>query len=294
MTHGPTLIELRSIETALEMSGGYVLDFTDRSFSDFFSEYGVIINDSRYAAEGASKAKRLRFFLKVTPAPLSGRVLAGLLEHRLVMKSDGLSQTDITAYCQTVKRLGGIPPVAAQHKAAAPIETEADLLRRVFDEALFKNLPLDGAMIPVLLERMHEATRCIEVKAYLASVIICGSVLEGMCLGFGTNNVERVNRAYGAHYKKGAPKLQDWKLREWIDVLGKLGDLSPNIEKFGQALRDFRNYVHPAEQLANRFTPDHHTARIGFQVVVAAAEDLVRGGSSIAAARAAESTSGGA
>ncbi len=57
--------------------------------------------------------------------------------------------------------------------------------------------------------------------------------------------------------------------------MAHLKDLSPNVEKFGQALRDFRNYVHPAEQLANRFSPDQHTARIGFQVVVAAAADLV-------------------
>ncbi len=41
-------------------------------------------------------------------------------------------------------------------------------------------------------------------------------------------------------------------------------------------LRDFRNYVHPAEQLAHRFSPDQPTAHIGFQGVVAAAEDLVR------------------
>ncbi|MDA8186157.1 MAG: hypothetical protein M0035_17320 [Actinomycetota bacterium] len=60
------------------------------------------------------------------------------------------------------------------------------------------------------------------------------------------------------------------------DVLARLGGLSPNVEKFGHGLRDFCNYVHPAEQLAHGFLPDTHTARIGFQVVIAAAEDLVR------------------
>jgi hypothetical protein len=83
---------------------------------------------------------------------------------------------------------------------------------------------------------------------------------------------------FAAQYNKAPPQFHEWKLREWIDVLARIGDLSPNVEKFGHALRDFRNYVHPAEQLAHRFSPDHHTARIGFQVVVAAAEDLVRAG----------------
>ncbi|MGI8424103.1 MAG: hypothetical protein ACR2NO_08355 [Chloroflexota bacterium] len=65
-------------------------------------------------------------------------------------------------------------------------------------------------------------------------------------------------------------------------VLEMGGDLSPNIEKFGHALRDFRNYVHPAEQLAHHFSPDQHTARIAFQVVVASADDLERAGTVIA------------
>jgi hypothetical protein len=123
---------------------------------------------------------------------------------------------------------------------------------------------------------MLEAHACIEAKAYLAAVILSGSVLEGLCLGCGSRTPERVNRAYTSHYGRDAPQFHDWKLREWIEVLGKLGDLSPNIEKFGHALRDFRNYVHPAEQLVHRFSPDQHTARIGFQVVVAAIEDLAR------------------
>jgi hypothetical protein len=65
--------------------------------------------------------------------------------------------------------------------------------------------------------------------------------------------------------------------------LESLGDLSPNISKFGHALRDFRNFVHPHEQLAHRFSPDEHTARIGFQVVVAAVDDLLHAEATIAA-----------
>jgi hypothetical protein len=123
---------------------------------------------------------------------------------------------------------------------------------------------------------MGEAQRCVEGEAYLAAVILCGSVLEGLCLGVGVRNPERVNRAYAAQYNRDAPQFHQWKLREWIDVLARLGDLSPNVEKFGHALRDFRNYVHPQEQLAHKFSPDAHTARISFHIVVAAIEDLVR------------------
>lgn len=171
--------------------------------------------------------------------------------------------------------------IAAEQKAivegpSTETSTEADLLKRVFQPALLQDLPLGVALTEALAARMAEAHACIDGKAYLAAVILTGSVLEGLCLGYGSSNAERVNRGYEAQYGKSAQQFHQWKLHEWIQVLGRLGDLSPNVEKFGHALRDFRNYVHPAEQLARRFTPDQHTARIGFQVVVAAIEDLVR------------------
>ena len=179
----------------------------------------------------------------------------------------------------------GIIEAAENEGGAAPTgdgTSETELLKRTFRPELFLKLPVEPAMSEALVARMEEAHRCIESKANLAAVILCGSVLEGMCLGFGCRHPERLNRAFGEHYNRPARQFPDWKLREWIDVLGHLGDLSPNIQKFGHSLRDFRNYVHPAEQLAHRFTPDQHTARIGFQVVVAAAEDLVRAESTLA------------
>ena len=75
-----------------------------------------------------------------------------------------------------------------------------------------------------------------------------------------------------------APRLDEWTLWEWIVVLGYLGHFSPTIEKFGHALRDFRNYVHPGAELRKGFALNHHTALIGFQVVLAAVDDLSKSG----------------
>ena len=274
-----TSLDMRVVDNVLEMGDGYVLDFSDRTFAEFFSDHGVQIDDARFSVDGTSKAKRLRYFLRNAQTPLSGQILAALLEHRLLFKPDGLVETEVAAYRKLVKRLGGqVTEDVSQDSAGSDQAVASALLRRVFRPETFRKLPVDPAMSTALIERMEEAQRCIETKAYLAAVILCGSVLEGMCLGFGSQNPERVNRAYHAQYNKTAKQFHEWKLKEWIEVLGRLGDLSPNIEKFGHALRDFRNYVHPAEQLAHRFSPDQHTARIGFQVVVAAAENLVRAG----------------
>jgi hypothetical protein len=267
-------LEMRAIDTVLGMGGGYVLDFSDRTFAEFFRDHRVQIDDPRYAVEGGSKAKRLRFFLRNAPPPLSGNVLAGLMEYQLA--SDG--EVDARAWDLAAKvavRLGGNPPRAKgpPSEPTAPM-SEQELLARSLRPEAVAGATRDQAIAAIVLDRLQEADRCIGVEAYLAAVILAGSVLEALCLDFGAQYPERVNRAFEIAYNKPPPKLHEWQLRQWIDVLGSTGDLSPNIEKFGHGLRDFRNYVHPAQQRASGFRPDRHTANISLRVVVAAIDDL--------------------
>lgn len=267
------------IESVLLMGSGYVLDFSDRTFSEFFLDFDVPIDDAQFHLDGSSKARRLRAFLRtysVSQPKLVGTVLGALLERRLLKQPDGLNESEVAHFRSIVRRFGGMPQEAEGHSSAT---SDRELLERIFQPELLKRLPIEVALSSALAERMAEAHACIEAKAFLAAVILSGSILEGLCLGYGSRTPERVNRAYARRYHKTAPPFERWKLREWIEVLGGLGDLSPNVEKFGHALRDFRNFVHPAEQIAHRFSPDEHTARIGFQVVVAAVSDLVRASS---------------
>ena len=62
---------------------GFVLDFSDTSFSDFFaSELKVNIDDPKYAVNGGSKGKRLRYFLQSCDDATALRTLTALWEHR--------------------------------------------------------------------------------------------------------------------------------------------------------------------------------------------------------------------
>jgi hypothetical protein len=71
------------IEELFAMGGGYVLDFTNRTFAEFFhDEVGVNIDDARFAAEGGSKAKRLRFFLRHSSPDMRVRILRALWDYR--------------------------------------------------------------------------------------------------------------------------------------------------------------------------------------------------------------------
>jgi uncharacterized protein (TIGR02391 family) len=66
------------LESALRMSGGTVLRFTDRTFSELFNDYGINIDDEKYHVNGTSKANRLRTFWKLEDNSVVGRVLVEL------------------------------------------------------------------------------------------------------------------------------------------------------------------------------------------------------------------------
>ena len=64
------------IDDLFEMGSGYVLNFSDRTFAQFFAEeLNIDIDDPVYATNGTSKAKRLRCFLQTVDKPTAARTL---------------------------------------------------------------------------------------------------------------------------------------------------------------------------------------------------------------------------
>src|SRR5262245_47269576 len=75
--------DMRVIDEALGMGSGYVLNFSDRTYTQFFdSELQVDIDLQKYHAGGSSKAKRLRTYLELEPAHVVGRALRALWDYR--------------------------------------------------------------------------------------------------------------------------------------------------------------------------------------------------------------------
>ena len=74
--------EMRIIDDALAMGGGYVLNFSDRTIAEFFDdEFGIDIYSAKYAFNGTSKANRMRAFVKAEDEYTVARVLRKLWEH---------------------------------------------------------------------------------------------------------------------------------------------------------------------------------------------------------------------
>lgn len=106
---------------------GFVLDFSDKSFSEFFaSELKVNIDDPKYAVNGGSKGKCLRYFLQHCDDATAVRTLAALWEHRSeYLARTGGKDTVVNAetrYLGLINRLSGNhapPPVAPSAAATA-------------------------------------------------------------------------------------------------------------------------------------------------------------------------------
>ena len=266
-----TDIEKRYLETLFEMDTGYVLDFTDRTFYDFIQNItGVDIHAIKYKIYGSSKAKKLRAFWQTESDVANGRVLKNLLEHYKFNVDSGRVKFNEKIYSECVKitnRLLGVKNT---------INSEDELLKIKFGDINIKNLSLDFGLEKVLEHRMLEIDKCLGIGAYMSAIILCGSVLECLLLSYMLKNPKQFN-TYNQSPKDKTGKVkpfQDWKLSEMIDVSGGIELLSQDTKKFSHELKNFRNYIHPMEQLANNFKPDDQTAKVDFQVLKMAILDL--------------------
>lgn len=267
-------IEKRVFEDLFGMASGYVLDFSNNSFAEFFREtVNIDIYAPKYDFKGDSKAKRLRAFWETEPDALVGKVLAGLLEVWQYNVERNGQTNDSPQYKQAagiVARLIGKQPY--------PVVTEQEFLHRQYQNISIKKLPIDPNLVPVLESRLAEAQHCLE-SAPLATIFLSGSILEGILLGVALQNPKEFNQVANSPKDKDnkVKPFHEWSLAQFIDVAHGLGALKLDVKKFSHELRDFRNYIHPYQQLASKFTPDKHTAEICLQVLKAAVADLSGG-----------------
>lgn len=76
--------------------------------------------------------------------------------------------------------------------------------------------------------------------------------------------------------KGNVKPIDAWTLAELIIVSQAIGVLSPDVSKHADQIRNFRNYIHPRQQLKEGFEPRIETARIAQHVLLAALKDLER------------------
>jgi hypothetical protein len=263
-----TDIDKRYLEKLLGMQSGYVLDYSDATYSEFFSRHKVDIHGSKYQTFGTSKAKKTRAFWEQEPDTVVGPVLSEMLDsyEAVCDLNNREMDTGVLDKCRAiVAKLSG-------KTSNETNETVESFLDKEFAIPNIHKLPVEAQVATIIEARLDEARSALAAKAYLSVIFLCGSVLEGVLLGVAQKNPEKFNRSSSsAKYPDGKVKpLHEWSLAQFIDAACDVQLLKLNVKKFSHGLRDFRNYIHPYEQMVSGFTPDEHTAKVCFQVLKAA------------------------
>ncbi len=155
---------------------------------------------------------------------------------------------------------------------------EDEFLNREFKELSIEKLELDGIITDVIKLRFEEIKKCLAAASPLAVIFLSGSTLEGILLGIALKHPKEFNQAASAPKDKEGKVKQfpTWTLNNLINTSHELGLLKEDVKKFSHSLRNFRNYIHPYEQVSSQFNPDKHTAQISWQVLRAAIHQLTK------------------
>jgi hypothetical protein len=131
-----TYLDKQKLERALRMEGGYVLDFSNRTFAEFFAEIvGVQIYDSQYDYGSGSKANRMRAFLNSATDKQLASLFCGLLDGWEVYSNSAIS-SETQALLQNIlfklgADLGNPPPSQREDKSKPNSEVSQELIRRL-------------------------------------------------------------------------------------------------------------------------------------------------------------------
>lgn len=155
---------------------------------------------------------------------------------------------------------------------------EEAFLTREFDEIDINSIGLDSVVTNVLESRFQEIKECLRVNAPLSAIFLCGSTLEGLLLGIANKEPRLYNQSNASPKKPDGcvKQFHEWTLNDLINVSHNVGYISLDVKKFSHSLRDFRNYIHPFEQVASGFNPTKQTALISWQVLKAALDQVNR------------------
>lgn len=258
------------LEDLFVMGGGYVLDFSNSSFSQFIEDS---VGFDPYEKYDGSKAAILRMIWSKEPPEVVSKLNLDLVERwNLIQLRTGAEITDYQKLA--VKRAqDAFKSNVSGHETSA--QDDAAFLARDFGEINIDALRKNLTTADIVAARLLEIQKTLDADAPLATIFLVGSTLEGLLHDIAMANTSSFLASRVVPRSKGKTKPVDqWTLDELITVSADIGVLSADVAKHATQVRNFRNYIHPRQQLSEQFEPRIETARIAQQILRAALKDL--------------------
>ena len=152
---------------------------------------------------------------------------------------------------------------------------ETAFLKKDYNNLFFHSSIFEEKLSNVIQERIAEIEKAIDNSMPLAALFLIGSTLEGVLLAVALKYPQRFNTTKSAPQKDGKVlPFTFWILNNFIDVAFEVGVLEKDVKDYSKQVRDFRNYIHPNEQVKQDFSPSMNTVMISFQVLKAAINQI--------------------
>lgn len=265
-------------------SKAYPIYRTGGDLTEFFERVGF----SNLKHDGSTRKKWVLEILKALSINNLNAVILRLANPREYRGDAVTIQTAITELNRILMiegrkvELDGVTPSIKEIKPdfnPKPKRDEGERELKPLSPPDFSKLSIEPGLATILTNRWAETQRCVDSNSFLSGIILMGSMLEGLMLAACQKHPQEANQCPLApkNVQTGKPKyFAEWSLSEMINVGHELGWIDLDVKKFSHALRDFRNLIHPYQQMVTNANPDKDTCTISWLVVQAAINDVSR------------------
>jgi hypothetical protein len=140
----------------------------------------------------------------------------------------------------------------------------------------FEQLDLSADEATELVSQWDEVTKCYSASAFLAAMVMLGSLLESLLLlGFKRNRptIEAANIHFTDASNRDRPP-ERWSLNEMIEAACRLGWTNQKLRAFSHSLREYRNLIHAELRRRPEQLPRDHECLIASIIVSSVVTEL--------------------
>lgn len=176
-----------------------------------------------------------------------------------------------------------------QRERIDTIMKQIELLKQdVFDQSLseqsikvsekipaFDFIQLKGLKL-MLIRDYNEIIKCLNNECWKAAIILSGSSIEAILYDKLKQREEDAKKVSSApKNKKGEViPLEEWRLNALIDSAEKLGFLKKGVKSLSHSGREYRNLVHPTEEIKGDYKLQKEEAENAFTILKIIIRDM--------------------
>jgi hypothetical protein len=122
----------------------------------------------------------------------------------------------------------------------------------------------DGDLRKIVERDYSEAQRAFVANCWKSVIILSGGMIEAMLSDV---LISKEAQALNSPKAPKNRKITQWNLEDLINVSVDLRLVSTGVEKLSHPIREYRNLVHPGNEIRNKLQFDSEEAKISIEVI---------------------------